>query len=106
MSFYIGIALALCGGFLLGKIFNNKAIWDDAEKQIVTHYRAKYNEQMAELCTRFRQERLALIHRYEGLTADIEVELVNIRRAVDTNETIVVNVGSNMEAMLIDEVVN
>jgi hypothetical protein len=84
MHFYIvSIALALCGGFFVHDLLLRKRL----QREAVAYYRAKYNEQMAELCKRYRQERAAICHRMEGTIADLERELIELRRELDPDKT-------------------
>lgn len=61
-----------------------------AQAQMLHHYQHKYNEQFSELCVRYRQERTAMAHRYEGRIADIQQELENIAAAMDRDKTEVI----------------
>jgi len=102
---HIALALAFGGGFFVGAFVTLSKAKRTAQTQARRYYRAQYNVQMQELCTRYRQERIALIHRYEGLTAEVEMELKEIQRATlnDQYKTAHVFIASNAEAMGIEE---
>lgn len=92
MYIYIGLAhvafaLALCGGFYFGRFLFTRKVKEEVESNAFRHYQAQYNEQMAELCARYRQERLALIHRFEGLTAELEQEIQWLKAGCDPDAT-------------------
>lgn len=83
---YLAFTLAVLGGSIMG--LATAYVWrDDDRRKVVRHYQVKYNEQMNELFTRYRQERVAMIHRHEGQLADIQRELENIAFIVDKDKT-------------------
>lgn len=104
MSFHISVAhfalaLAFGGGFLLGLYGYKKSIQKKVTAHWHRHYLTQYNVQMSELCARYRQERLAMIHRYEGLTADLEVELKALSVEIDPDATKKSYIANNIEAL-------
>ncbi len=88
---HIALALAFGGGFFVGRVFftsgNKKAIEAAANKHWRNHYRAQYNEQMGELCSRYRQERSTLLNQFESLTSELEREIEWLKAGCDPDKT-------------------
>lgn len=95
---HVALALALCGGFFFGRFLFTKNAATTLERNLAARYNKKYNQQMDELCTKYRQERLALIHRYEGLVAEVERELKWLKAGCDPERTQRTYILTNMEA--------
>lgn len=102
---YVALALAFCGGFFVGRFLITRREERRVERVAFDHYRAAYNKQMAILVDNFKAERVALVHRYQGLTAEVERELAEIQRLAryDGEKTRITNVASNEAAMMIEE---
>jgi hypothetical protein len=81
------VALVICWGFLLGRSVLIEQLENELRDEAYRYYLKQYNYQMGELCIRYRQERLAIIHRYEGAVSDIQNELDVLRRHIDLEPT-------------------
>lgn len=110
MSFYVPLPIimgvlagAICAvGYMLGRHLLTKQAWNETAEDCSQYYRSLYNEQMGELCVRYRQERAALATRYSELTQELEHEIQVLRRAIDPERTVRSTVSSNMEAVELD----
>ena len=65
--------------------------------KVITYFRNKYNQQMGELISQFRQERVAIIHRFEGVIAELEAEVNKLEYKNDSNKTVLIQATTNME---------
>lgn len=105
---YLLAGIIAVGGYCLGRYFLVRGISKRTEADInqfhFEYYRDLYNEQMGHLIAQYKQERVALIHRYENLTLELEHEIAVIRNALDSERTIRTHVETIEEALREDAV--
>jgi hypothetical protein len=91
---YLALSLVFILGFCVGRLFFVHNAQATVEQEVGEHYLAQYNKQMQELCTRYNQERVAMIHRYENMVVDLELQQKSLQNFGNATKTEVVTVAS------------